>query len=131
VDDGLNLNNMFITAVCRCVPPDNKPTSNEISTCLPYLHQEISMMGNLKVVVALGSIAHNYLLKIFSELSVSNVSVAFKHGQTTKIDALNIFFISSYHPSRQNTQTGRLTIEMFDRIWERTNLIISETIDYS
>lgn len=126
LDDGLTLKNLYITAVCRCVPPQNKPTSNEILNCLPYLRHEISLMENLKVVVALGSIAQKHVLNIFSELAQEKQQFSFGHGKQNKFPGDLPYFISSYHPSRQNTQTGRLTIEMFDQIWSKVNQLISE-----
>ncbi len=125
VDDGLTLNNLFITAVCRCVPPQNKPTPVEIKNCLPYMRFEISQMKNLKVVVALGAIAQNHVLRIFSDLIQEKQPFPFGHGRCDKFPMDMPYLISSYHPSRQNTQTGRLTIEMFDRIWLQVNQLIS------
>jgi uracil-DNA glycosylase family 4 len=123
MNDDLILKDMFITAVCRCVPPDNKPTSDEISNCRNYLESEIRMMENLKVIVTLGAIAHkeiqHYLLlkKGYQNLH------PFSHLGITRINELGISVISSYHPSRQNTQTGKLTKEMFDRVWKRVKEI--------
>ena len=125
MDDGLTLKNLFITAVCRCVPPQNKPTLTEINNCLPYLRYEISQMRNLKVVVALGSIAQHHVLKIFSDLIQKKQQFPFVHGRLDKFPGDFPYLISSYHPSRQNTQTGRLTIEMFDQIWSKVNQLIS------
>lgn len=125
MDDGLTLKNLFITAVCRCVPPQNKPTLTEINNCLPYLCYEISQMRNLKVVVALGSIAQHHVLKIFSDLIQKKQQFPFGHGRLDKFPGDFPYLISSYHPSRQNTQTGRLTIEMFDQIWSKVNQLIS------
>lgn len=125
MDDGLTLKNLFITAVCRCVPPQNKPTLTEINNCLPYLRYEISQIRNLKVVVALGSIAQHHVLKIFSDLIQKKQQFPFGHGRLDKFPGDFPYLISSYHPSRQNTQTGRLTIEMFDQIWSKVNQLIS------
>lgn len=118
-NDGLVLNDMFITAVCRCVPPDNKPTSEEILNCRNYLQTEIRMMENLKVIVTLGAIAH-YEIKhyLWVEKGILNLH-PFSHLGMTRINELGISVISSYHPSRQNTQTGRLTEEMFDGVWKK------------
>lgn len=124
IHDNLTLNNLFITAVCRCVPPQNKPTPSEIKNCLPYLQHEISKMKNLKVVVALGAIAQIHILRIFSELIQKKQQFPFIHGRVDKFPGEMPYLISSYHPSRQNTQTGKLTIEMFDQIWSRVNQII-------
>lgn len=124
IHDNLTLNNLFITAVCRCAPPQNKPTPIEIKNCLPYLQHEISHMKNLKVVVALGAIAQNHILRIFSDLIQQKQLFPFSHGRMDKFPGDMPYLISSYHPSRQNTQTGKLTIVMFDKIWSQVNQII-------
>jgi uracil-DNA glycosylase family 4 len=124
LEDGLELRNMYITAVCRCVPPKNKPLPTEIMNCLPFIKTEIFQMINLKVVVALGAIAQNYILRIYSEISQRKIVIPFSHGRTDKLPDDLPFLISSYHPSRQNTQTGKLTKEMFDQIWARANLLL-------
>ncbi|MBW6471538.1 MAG: uracil-DNA glycosylase [Anaerolineaceae bacterium] len=125
LNDDLTLNNLFITAVCRCVPPQNKPTPSEIKNCLPYLQYEISRMINLKVVVALGAIAQNHILRIFSDLCQKKQQFPFSHGRVDKFPGEMPNLISSYHPSRQNTQTGKLTVEMFDQIWLKVNQLIN------
>jgi uracil-DNA glycosylase family 4 len=125
LNDGLTLRNLFITAICRCVPPQNKPTPAEIRNCLPYMQHEISQMENLKVVVALGAIAQNHVLKIYSELAQEKQQFPFSHGRLDIFPGNMPYLISSYHPSRQNTQTGRLTTEMFDQIWSQVNQLIS------
>lgn len=124
IGDGLQLNNLFITAICRCVPPQNKPSTQEINNCLPYLVNEISLMTNLRVIVALGALAHHYVLKIFSGLSGNNLKLPFSHGSKEKLPGEFPTLISSYHPSRQNTQTGRLTVEMFDQIFSMTKQLV-------
>lgn len=124
IHDDLTLKNLFITAVCRCVPPQNKPTPIEIKNCLPYLQYEISSMKNLEVVVALGAIAQIHILRIFSDLIQKRQQFPFSHGRVDKFPGELPYLISSYHPSRQNTQTGKLTIEMFDRIWLQVNQLI-------
>ncbi len=128
VDDGQKLNNLFLTAVCRCVPPQNKPTPEEIDNCLPYLLHELKLMRNLKVIVALGAIAHTYTLNIYSEILKEKQVMIFKHGNVMKLPDHLPFLISSYHPSRQNTQTGKLTVEMFDKIWVMVNKLINQNV---
>ena len=125
VNDGMQLSNMYITAICRCVPPQNKPTPDEIRNCNPYLRKEISQMKNISVIVSLGALAHNQLLKIYSEITNTNLKFPFAHGKIEKIAENLPFIISSYHPSRQNTQTGKLTKEMFDNVWNSVNQIIN------
>lgn len=119
--DGLILNNLFISAVCRCVPPDNKPTKDEIINCRYFLETEIRMMKNLKIIVTLGSIAHNEIKRFFEPQIIH----PFSHSGMTYLTNPGITIISSYHPSKQNTQTGRLTEKMFAEIWSKVNEIIS------
>lgn len=113
--DGLELIDMYITAICRCVPPKNKPTKAEINTCIPYLQREIELMDNLQVVVSLGAMAHSTVLHLFSTQS-AETSIPFKHAGVGNLNN-GIKLVSSYHPSRQNTQTGKLTQAMFDDVW--------------
>jgi uracil-DNA glycosylase family 4 len=124
MDDGLNLTGMFITAVCRCVPPDNKPASDEIARCLPYLRAEMRMLKNLEGVVALGKIAFDQILRELYPLNSERAAVQFKHGVFVEGGGTRPWILGSYHPSRQNTQTGRLTAPMFDAIWQRINRLL-------
>jgi uracil-DNA glycosylase family 4 len=124
MDDGLNLTGMFITAVCRCVPPDNKPASDEIARCLPYLRAEMRMLKNLEGVVALGKIAFDQVLRELYPLNSERAAVQFKHGVFVEGGGTRPWILGSYHPSRQNTQTGRLTAPMFDAIWQRVNRLL-------
>lgn len=123
-EDHLTLQDIFITAVCRCAPPGNRPSSEEISTCLPYLRQEITFLTHVQVIVALGHIAFDYILRIFNDRTFNSDFGAqqyhFSHGATYQLGPDHFHLIASYHPSRQNTQTGRLTQAMFDSIWATT-----------
>ncbi len=123
-EDGLQLRDMFISAVCRCVPPGNKPRADEIANCRPYLESEIDMLTGLKVIVALGRIAFDHTLRIYRELSGENLKFDFKHLGVYKMGDSLPWLISSYHPSRQNTQTGRLTNAMFDELWTTVNELV-------
>jgi uracil-DNA glycosylase len=114
-DDSLSLHDIFITAVCRCAPPDNKPSREEISTCLPYIKQEMDLLPNLQGIVALGSIAFAETLSL---LGRKQSEATFGHGVYCQWEGGLPWVLASYHPSRQNTQTGRLTVEMFDHIWQ-------------
>lgn len=115
--DGLALRDMYISAVCRCVPPGNKPTKEEISHCLPYLEQEIKLLERLRVVVALGRIAFDNILRVYRNEGYKVPRLKFIHGASYKLGESLPILVVSYHPSRQNTQTGRLTQLMFDQIW--------------
>jgi len=122
--DGLQLTNMFISAVCRCVPPGNKPKADEIRNCLPYLRQEIDHLQPVQVVVALGRIAFDQTLRIYREISGEKLRLEFKHLGINKMGDDLPWLVSSYHPSRQNTQTGRLTEAMFDEVWATVNELV-------
>ena len=124
-EDGLKLNDLLISAVCRCVPPDNKPTPQEITHCLPYLIQEMELMENLQGLVALGRIAFDNLLRVYRDEGRNITHFDFKHGGMYRLGEGLPWLLASYHPSRQNTQTGRLTTAMFDAIWQK----VSELVD--
>jgi len=116
--DGLMLKDMYITASGRCAPPDNKPTPAELNTCQPYLEREIQILQP-KVIVCLGKIAFDRILKIFALRNLK-----FSHGASYFIYPSSFIFhplhlLCSYHPSQQNTLTGKLTVEMFDEIWKK------------
>jgi uracil-DNA glycosylase family 4 len=117
-NDGLQLRDMLISAVCRCAPPDNKPNRAEITNCLPYLEQEMDLMKNLQGFVALGRLAFENILGIYRGRELDMPRYAFKHGEEYHLGDKMPWLVASYHPSQQNTQTGRLTEEMFDRIWQ-------------
>ncbi len=119
-DDGLILFDLWITAVGRCAPPKNKPTSEELNTCQPFLEREIEILQP-KVLVAFGRIAFDRLLKIYN---LRKKDYAFSHGALHKLPS-GEWLLVSYHPSRQNTQTGRLTVEMFDEIWEKAKELVA------
>ena len=120
-EDGLRLNDIFISAVCRCVPPGNKPAPQEIRTCLPYLAREIGLLAGLEGVVALGRIGFEGILALFAERlaspALARLRDSFAHGAVLRLGPGLPWVVASYHPSRQNTQTGRLTEAMFDAIW--------------
>ncbi|MBE7435293.1 MAG: uracil-DNA glycosylase [Anaerolineales bacterium] len=116
--DGLILKDMYITASGRCAPPDNKPTPQELDNCQPYLEREIAIIQP-KVIVGLGKIAFDRLLKVFALRGLK-----FSHGATYKL-ITGLWLICSYHPSHQNTSTGKLTVKMFDEIWKKAGQLAS------
>ncbi len=121
-DDGLILTGLYTAPVCRCVPPDNKPTSEEMANCQPYLAREIELIQPV-IFIALGKIAFDSILKTVDRGPRTMVncpsSTVFSHGAVYPLIAAPArWLVASYHPSRQNTQTGRLTVEMFDQIWK-------------
>lgn len=111
-NDGLQLINCRILNAVRCVPPQNKPTGQEEKNCRPFLKSEMTAMPNLKIILALGVIAHKNILACFNQ-PVSKIK--FKHGQYYQLNK-NQFLVNSYHVSRYNTNTGLLTSEMFETV---------------
>ena len=117
--DGLELKDLYITAAVRCAPPDNKPLPQELANCAPYLDREMDGLKNLRVVVALGKIGFDaYLnyLKRRGQIAGKKLYL-FQHGAKYEMPDGKIL-LASYHPSNQNTQTGKLTRLMFVRIFE-------------
>jgi uracil-DNA glycosylase family 4 len=117
-DDGLRLTDCYIAAAVRCAPPDNKPEPSEFDACRPYLLEELRLLTRVRVVVALGKIAFDQYLKACRELGRPRVSPApvFSHGATYRLP-WGVTLIGSYHPSQQNTFTGKLTRGMFHRVF--------------
>jgi uracil-DNA glycosylase family 4 len=124
MDDGLKLKDVYVTAVCRCVPPENKPQPEEISNCRPFLESEIQNLPRLQGIVALGKIAYDALLQLVFLQSGEKIQLQFGHGVFVERSAERPWIMASYHPSRQNTQTRRLTIAMFDEIWLRVRSLL-------
>jgi uracil-DNA glycosylase family 4 len=120
-DDGLTLCDVYITASARCAPPDNKPTPQEIRNCRPYLERELDLLPNLKVVVALGKIAFdNYLDVLKSRGAIrSRAAFPFGHNRQFRTAPGHPALVSSYHPSQQNTSTGKLTEKMLLDVFRR------------
>ena len=118
-NDGLQLKDLYITAAVRCAPPDNKPLPKELANCAPYLDREMEGLKRVKVLVALGKIGFdaylNYLER--SGLVARKRDYPFQHGAHYKM-ADGKTLLASYHPSNQNTQTGKLTRAMFVRIFK-------------
>ncbi len=118
-DDGLRLSDCYITAAVRCAPPANKPTREEIANCRPYLEQELHLLSRLRVVVALGRLAFDVYLSILrSQGCISSRSAfPFGHGRRHRPGPGLPLLLSSYHPSQQNTSTGRLTEPMLRAVF--------------
>jgi uracil-DNA glycosylase family 4 len=125
-DDGLQLRDCYITATARCAPPANKPSPEEIRNCRPYLLEEIKLLKNVRVVLALGRIAFDAAFTAFQELRLTSDSKrpAFAHGVEHHLND-HVTLIASYHPSQQNTFTGRLTESMFDAVFRRACALLS------
>lgn len=117
--DGLTLTGLLLSASCRCVPPDNKPTAEEVLACRPFLLAEMAGLPRLRGWVALGKIAFDNILAIYRAGGHDLPALEFAHGAFYRLGPGLPWLLASYHPSRQNTQTGRLTPAMFDAIWQR------------
>jgi uracil-DNA glycosylase len=134
--DGLKLTGAYIAAAVRCAPPDNKPTPAELARCLPWLAAELDELTGLRAIVALGRIAFDATLKLLRDrgfcraAGASSSRPVFGHGLVYEfVEAVSrpdaggsphagpLTLIASYHPSRQNTNTGRLTVQMFDEVF--------------
>ena len=118
-NDGMRLLDLYITAAVRCAPPDNKPLPEELTACAPFLDRELAGLRKLKVVVALGKIGFEAYLNYLKRQGViaSKKSYVFKHGASYRMPDGKVV-LASYHPSNQNTQTGKLTREMFVEIFQ-------------
>lgn len=112
IDDGLRLHDAWIAAAVRCAPPDNKPTPSEIANCHSHLIDELDALPNLKVYVALGRIAFDAVLRLYKERGWrAPKKPLFEHNGIVRIPGAPVI-VCAYHPSRQNTHTGRLTPQM-------------------
>ena len=120
VDDGLILTGAYISAVVRCAPPENRPTREERSRCLPYISRELAQLPNIRVVVALGSFAHDAVCDLMGLRPRSR----FGHLAETKLPDGQVL-LDSYHPSQRNTFTGRLTRPMFDAVFTRARELVA------
>jgi uracil-DNA glycosylase family 4 len=113
-DDGLKLTGAYISASAHCAPPDNKPTREELRNCRPYFERELQLLKNVRVVVALGRIAFDTYLSIIQERA--------KFGHNV-VHAFRPVLIASYHPSQQNTSTGKLTAKMLREVFENARTL--------
>ncbi len=124
-DDGLSLTGVYIAAAVRCAPPDNKPTLGEIDTCLEHLANEVALLPRLEVVVALGKIAWDAWLKLRSKqgAALPRPKPQFGHNVRYTVGTLStgrtLDLVGCYHPSRQNTNTGKVTPAMYDQVFQR------------
>lgn len=119
INDGLKLTDLYITAAVRCAPPDNKPLPSELANCSEYLDRELEGLRNLRVIVALGKIGFDAYLNYLKRAGkvTSKAPYVFKHAAKYEMPDGRIL-LASYHPSNQNTQTGKLTRPMFVRIFK-------------
>ncbi len=119
--DGLTLIDTYISASARCAPPDNKPLPEELNNCEPYLIRELAILKP-RVIVCLGRIAFERVLRIHS---VRNSALKFAHCASYKLEN-GPWIVCSYHPSQQNTLTGKLTTKMFDEIWVKAKQLVRD-----
>jgi uracil-DNA glycosylase len=128
-DDGLELIDCYITAAARCAPPRNKPTPAELRNCLPYLLEEFDALGQIRAIVGLGAVGFAAVVRVLAArgFAFEGAKPAFAHG--SELHALRgdrkVVALAAYHPSRQNTNTGKLTVAMFDAIFIRANEILA------
>lgn len=127
-DDGLTLRDCYITATLRCAPPANKPRPNELANCRPYLERELELLRNVRVVLALGRIAFDSYLRLLREkgLIPCRKPYRFAHGAEYALPGALPRLFASYHPSQQNTLTGRLTRAMLDGVLRRIRRRLAE-----
>jgi uracil-DNA glycosylase family 4 len=111
-NDGLLLKNAFITAAVRCAPPQNKPTKEEMETCFDYLNQEYKILKNITVILCLGKIAYDATCKL-----IKIKPEKFGHNKLFEYESVKV--LTSYHPSKQNTQTGRLTWKQWSAVFQK------------
>ena len=121
-DDGMSLHDLFITAAGRCAPPENKPSPEELRTCRPWLEAELNFLANLRVILGIGRIGHEAWLEVYG---LRKSAFEFGHGLEHQLPDGRVL-LDSYHVSRQNTQTGRLTASMFDTILERAKTLADQ-----
>ena len=129
-DDGLQLKGCYITAAARCAPPQNKLLPEELSNCRAYLREELQLLKNIRVIVVLGKIAFDAVLAAFRDPGVKSLPhrSSFSHGFECKLNDRQTL-IASFHPSQQNTFTGKLTQQMFDSVFQRARRLINATND--
>jgi uracil-DNA glycosylase family 4 len=119
-EDELTLTDAYISAACRCAPPDNKPAPDELAACRHFLAAEIALLRDIQVVVALGRIAFDAILRVYADQAQPILPQPyFAHNVVASLGDGLPLLVTSYHPSRQNTQTGRLTTGMFDDVWSK------------
>jgi uracil-DNA glycosylase len=117
-DDGMRLTGAFISAIVRCAPPGNRPTAEERSNCRPWLEEEIRLLEDVRVVLTLGGMAFDQVLRVYAAggALVPRPRPRFGHGVEVDLRPSGPVVVGSYHPSQQNTFTGRLTEAMLDRV---------------
>jgi uracil-DNA glycosylase len=128
-DDGLRLRDAYITSPVHCVPPDNEPLREEILTCRPYLSRELELMPQARVIVVLGRIALDSYLSVLQDRQAikSRAAFRFAHGAALRPVPNGPLVLASYHPSQQNTSTGKLTADMLRQIFEKARSVLTQS----
>lgn len=124
--DGLELRDVYVGAAARCAPPDNKPLPSEFASCFPYLAREFELLKNARVLIGLGAIGFSAILQVLAahEIEIPRPRPKFGHNAMYSIGQYTV--IGTYHPSRQNTNTGRLTAAMFDAVFQSAKRALSD-----
>lgn len=127
-DDGLRLSNCYIGASVRCAPPDNKPLPEEFTNCRPYVVQELRYLRSVRVVIALGKVAFDQYVKACRDCGLlpPRPALQFKHGAFYRLPT-GVALLGSFHPSQQNTFTGKLTKPMFHQIFRQARTLVDGT----
>lgn len=125
-DDGLRLDRTFIASVVRCAPPANKPTPAERDNCLPWLEAELRVLGDVKVIVALGGFAWDGVLRATRGIGEPVPRPKPRFGHRAEVMLGDRLLLGCYHPSQHNTFTGRLTEPMIDAVFERAKTVVSQ-----
>lgn len=126
-DDGLKLLDCYITAAVRCAPPDNKPLLSELANCSSYLDREMAILKRVEVVVALGKIGFDAYLAHLKRTGVVERTAPYKFGHAAQYPMPNgVTLLASYHPSNQNTATGKLTARMFEDVFRQAKRIAAQ-----
>lgn len=131
--DGMELRNAYITATVRCAPPDNRPTPRETATCARYLRRELELLPGVRVILALGQVAFTHVLALLAGRGfvIPRPRPKFGHGASCVLPSAaggTLRLIASYHPSRQNTQTGKLTEAMLDAVFADARRLLGEVV---
>jgi uracil-DNA glycosylase family 4 len=119
-NDGLKLIDCYITAAVRCAPPNNKPLPSELANCAPYLDRELALLKDVKVVIALGKIGFDAYLGYLKRKGTIKTRAGYIFAHAAEFRMPNgVTLLASYHPSNQNTATGKLTVDMFESVFRR------------
>ncbi len=126
-DDGLRLSGAWITAAVRCAPPANKPTTEERDRCRPYLERELELLADLRVIVALGAFGYEAVWRVLGGAGVSLPVPRPKFTHGLEVSTPRAVVLGSFHPSQQNTFTGKLTEPMLDAVFARARALVDTT----